>query len=108
MLGAYTVPFIVSFLLFPFVGLLALFPFAFRSYRKYGQLGRLHSLVFYSFTLYVIALVCFVTLPLPLITPDFCLAHHAAPRLQLFAFVSDIRALHVETFIDLARRSPFL
>ncbi|MHB1414872.1 MAG: VanZ family protein, partial [Chloroflexota bacterium] len=108
-LGPYTLPLLVTVLVFPFVAMLALVPFAYYHYRRYGRLGRLNTLVFYSFVLYGLALVFYVTLPLPAITPNFCQTQGVAPQLRPFQFLRDlVREVPHLTIVSVVRSRVFL
>jgi len=90
MFRQYSLPIIVALLLFPFLAFIVLIPFAFRTYRRFGQLPRWRTFVFYTFIYYSLTMCLYIILPLPQITPDFCTIYQKSMQLRPFNFINDI------------------
>jgi glycopeptide antibiotics resistance protein len=88
----YQIPIIAALLLFPVLAGLFLIPFAYRMYHRYGHIPLWRTFVFYSFVYYILALIFYIVLPLPVVTPNFCTIYHTAtiPQLHPFQFLNDI------------------
>ena len=63
--GVYLQVLDTSFLLFPVIAFVILFPFLIVQYRKYGSIHFLRTLIFYSFILYCVCADFMTMLPLP-------------------------------------------
>lgn len=68
---------------FPFVAALITLPYMIYQYRKYGSIPALHTLVVYSFVLYMLIAYFMVILPLPA-DHNAYVAYAAHPQLQPF------------------------
>ncbi len=64
-MGVYLQVLDTSFLLFPVIAFVILFPFLIVQYRKYGSIHFLRTLIFYSFILYCVCADFMTMLPLP-------------------------------------------
>lgn len=64
-MSSYVFPIKAAVLSFPFLAMLITAPFLIYYYRKYGQLGKLRSLILYSFVFYLLCIYYLVILPLP-------------------------------------------
>lgn len=61
----YLIPIGTAFLLFPLIALVLTLPYMLYSYRRYGAVSPLRSLVLFSFLLYLLCAYFLVVLPLP-------------------------------------------
>ena len=53
-MNSYTLPIKVAVLTFPFLAMFITAPILIYYYRKYGELGKLRSLILYSFVFYLL------------------------------------------------------
>lgn len=67
-MSSYIFPIKAAVLTFPLLALVITAPFLIYYYRKYGQLGKLRSVIFYSFVFYLLCAYYLVILPLPSIS----------------------------------------
>lgn len=101
---SYLVPIKVAVLTFPFLALLIAAPILVYYYRKYGRLGKLRSLILYSFIFYLLCAYYLVILPLPTIQADQQLT---GPTMQLRLFQSSIDFFN-QTVLRLNQPSTYL
>ncbi|MGO2890565.1 MAG: VanZ family protein [Enterococcus devriesei] len=88
-------------------------PFLIYYYRKYGQLGKLRSLILYSFVFYLLCAYYLVILPLPSIS---AVAQLTSPRYELHLFQSwhnfinqtVLQLNHPSTYLPAMKQSVFL
>ncbi|TRZ45315.1 VanZ family protein [Robertkochia solimangrovi] len=78
---------------FPFIALLATTPVVWYHYKKYGYLHNQRAVVIYSFLFYCICAYFLTILPLPKITPDFCLTYRDKfqPIFVPFNFINNLK-----------------
>jgi glycopeptide antibiotics resistance protein len=98
MLKDYLIPIETAAVVFFVVAAVLLIPICLVHYRRFGYLKPPRAIVFYTGLFYSFCAFCLVTLPLPVITPDFCETHTLAKQMRLvpFQFVIDIlRVNHV-------------
>ena len=55
----------IALILFPILAFVITIPYMIVNYRKYGSVNKLRTVIFYSFTLYLLAAYSLVNLPLP-------------------------------------------
>lgn len=79
-------------------------PFLIYYYRKYGQLGKLRSLILYSFVFYLLSAYYLVILPLPSID---AVAQMTGPRYELHLFQSWHNFMN-QTVLQLNNPSTYL
>ncbi|MGG5369067.1 hypothetical protein IGI67_000670 [Enterococcus sp. AZ196] len=84
-MNSYIFPIKAAMITFPFLALLITAPFLIYYYRKYGQLGKLRSVILYSFVFYLLCAYYLVILPLPSITT---VSQMTGPRYELHLFQS--------------------
>lgn len=84
-MNSYIFPIKAAVITFPFLAMLITAPFLIYYYRKYGQLGKLRSLILYSFVFYLLCAYYLVILPLPSIS---VVAQMIGPRYELHLFQS--------------------
>ena len=112
-MNSYIFPIKAAVLTFPFLAMLIAAPFLIYYYRKYGQLGKLRSLILYSFVFYLLCAYYLVILPLPSIS---AVAQLTSPRyeLQLFQswhnFINQtvLQLNHPSTYLPAMKQSVFL
>jgi glycopeptide antibiotics resistance protein len=68
----YAISIALAFVVFPFVALVALFPYVAAQYRRRGRLGFGQVLLASAFAIYAVGLVLLVNLPIPSFSGDFC------------------------------------
>ena len=64
-MNVYTSDILTGLETFPFIAALITLPYLIYQYRKYGSIPALHTLVVYSFVLYLLIAYFMVILPLP-------------------------------------------
>ena len=84
-MNSYIFPIKAAIVSFPILALLITAPFLIYYYRKYGQLGKLRSVILYSFVFYLLSAYYLVILPLPSIDT---VAQMTGPRYELHLFQS--------------------
>lgn len=84
-MNSYIFPIKAAIFSFPILALLITAPFLIYYYRKYGQLGKLRSVILYSFVFYLLSAYYLVILPLPSIDT---VAQMTGPRYELHLFQS--------------------
>jgi len=67
-------------------------PYVARQYHRRGEVGVGHAALSFAALVYALALIGYVVLPLPQITPGFCARGGAGVQLRPLQFVQDIRA----------------
>lgn len=82
-MSSYIFPIKAAVLTFPLLALVITAPFLIYYYRKYGQLGKLRSVILYSFVFYLLCAYYLVILPLPSISE---VAQLTGPRYELELF----------------------
>lgn len=82
-MNSYIFPIKAAVLTFPLLALAITAPFLIYYYRKYGQLGKLRSVILYSFVFYLLCTYYLVILPLPGIST---VAQMTGPRYELGLF----------------------
>lgn len=95
-MSLYGFPIRAAFALFPLLALLLTLPYLLYSYRKYGAVSPLRSLILFSFLLYLMCAYFLVVLPLP---DPASVAGEKGPFVQLHPFV------FLRTFLQ---NSPFI
>ncbi|MBU5364759.1 VanZ family protein [Enterococcus devriesei] len=112
-MNSYIFPIKAAVLTFPFLAMLIAAPFLIYYYRKYGQLGKLRSLILYSFVFYLLCAYYLVILPLPSIS---AVAQLTSPRYELHLFQSwhnfinqtVLQLNHPSTYLPAMKQSVFL
>lgn len=112
-MNSYLFPIKAAVLTFPFLAMLIAAPFLIYYYRKYGQLGKLRSLILYSFVFYLLCAYYLVILPLPSIS---AVAQMTGPRYELHLFQSwhnfmnqtVLQLNHPSTYLPAMKQSVFL
>lgn len=84
-MNSYIFPIKVAAITFPFLALVISAPFLIYYYRKYGELGKLRSVILYSLVFYLLCAYYLVILPLPDIQT---VAQLTGPRYELHLFNS--------------------
>lgn len=84
-MNSYIFPIKAAIVSFPILALLITAPFLIYYYRKYGQLGKLRSVILYSFVFYLLSAYYLVILPLPSIDT---VAQMTGQRYELHLFQS--------------------
>ncbi|GCF93671.1 teicoplanin resistance protein VanZ [Enterococcus florum] len=112
-MNSYTYPIHIALIVFPFLALVITIPILLYYYHKYGTLGKLRSLVLYSFVFYLISAYFLVILPLPSINevaemtgPTYQL--HLGESLQNFLSQTVLRINQPDTYLPALRQSVFL
>jgi glycopeptide antibiotics resistance protein len=92
MLQSYLISIETAALVFLIASLLLLVPICIVHYQRFGYLRPAQAATFYAFLFYGLCAIFLVTLPLPVITPDFCTVHTLASQMRVvpFQFVADI------------------
>lgn len=103
-MSSYVFPIKAAVLSFPFLAMLITAPFLIYYYRKYGQLGKLRSLILYSFVFYLLCIYYLVILPLPSIDT---VAQMTGPRYELHLFQSWYNFLN-QTVLQVSNPSTYL
>lgn len=85
----YALDILAAAVLYPLVAALFTLPYVIRQYRKYGYIPWTHTIMAYTFILYLMCAFSLIVLPLPS-DPSAIVAHQ--PRLQPFSFVHQIIA----------------
>jgi len=67
-------------------------PYVARQYRRRGEVGPGHAALSLAAVIYGLALIGYVVLPLPAITPGFCAHGGAGRQLHSLQVLDDIRA----------------
>ena len=67
-------------------------PYVARQYHRRGEVGVGHAALSFAALVYALALIGYVVMPLPQITPGFCARGGAGVQLRPLQFVQDIRA----------------
>lgn len=84
-MNSYIFPIKAAVITFPFLAMVITAPFLIYYYRKYGQLGKLRSVILYSFVFYLLCAYYLVILPLPSIST---VTQMTGPRYELQLFQS--------------------
>ncbi len=100
----YFFPINAAVITFPFLAMIITAPFLIYYYRKYGQLGKLRSLILYSFVFYLLSAYYLVILPLPSID---AVAQMTGPRYELHLFQSWHNFMN-QTVLQLNNPSTYL
>ena len=103
-MNSYIFPIKVAVLTFPFLAMVIAAPFLIYYYRKYGQLGKLRSVILYSFVFYLLCAYYLVILPLPSIGS---VAQMTGPRYELHLFQSWHNFMN-QTVLQLNNPSTYL
>lgn len=103
-MNSYIFPIKAAVITFPFLAMLITAPFLIYYYRKYGQLGKLRSLILYSFVFYLLCAYYLVILPLPSIS---VVAQMTGPRYELHLFQSWENFIN-QTVLQLNNPSTYL
>jgi glycopeptide antibiotics resistance protein len=112
-MNSYTLPIKVAVLTFPFLAMFITAPILIYYYRKYGELGKLRSLILYSFVFYLLCAYYLVILPLPEVST---VAQMTGPRYELHLFQSwhnfmnqtVLQLNNPSTYLPAMRQSVFL
>lgn len=102
-----------AFFIFPFLAIAVTLPYMILQYRKYGSIPWLRSVIFYTFTLYLLCMYLLIILPLPPINE---VLNDTSPTTQLipFQFVRDFMRETVfdvhnfETWMTALKQNCFL
>ncbi len=112
-MSSYVFPIKTAVLFFPLLALLITAPILIYYYRKYGTLGKLRSLILYSFVFYLLCTYFLVILPLPsiqsvaeLTTPRYNL--HLFQSWENFASQTVLRLNDPSTYFPAMRQGVFL
>lgn len=103
-MNSYIFPIKAAVLTFPFLAMVIAAPFLIYYYRKYGQLGKLRSVILYSFVFYLLCAYYLVILPLPSISS---VAQMTGPRYELHLFQSWHNFMN-QTVLQLNNPSTYL
>ncbi|MDT2570839.1 VanZ family protein [Enterococcus raffinosus] len=103
-MNSYIFPIKAAVITFPFLAMIITAPFLIYYYRKYGQLGKLRSLILYSFVFYLLSAYYLVILPLPSID---AVAQMTGPRYELHLFQSWHNFMN-QTVLQLNNPSTYL
>lgn len=103
-MNSYIFPIKAAVLTFPFLAMVIAAPFLIYYYRKYGQLGKLRSVILYSFVFYLLCAYYLVILPLPSIGS---VAQMTGPRYELHLFQSWHNFMN-QTVLQLNNPSTYL
>lgn len=103
-MNSYIFPIEAAVFTFPVLALIITAPFLIYYYRKYGQLGKLRSVILYSFVFYLLCAYYLVILPLPSIR---AVAQMTGPRYELHLFQSLHNFLN-QTVLQLNNPSTYL
>ena len=95
-MNVYTSDILTGLETFPFIAALITLPYLIYQYRKYGSIPALHTLVVYSFVLYLLIAYFMVILPLPA-DHNAYVAYAAHPQLQPFHTLQLILATNPPT-----------
>ncbi|MBO2446684.1 VanZ family protein [Actinomadura barringtoniae] len=87
----YAISIALAFVVFPFVALVALFPYVAAQYRRRGRLGFGQALLASGFAVYVVGLVLLVNLPIPNFSGGFCATRASHANLHWFQTFDDMR-----------------
>ncbi|MGK0604726.1 VanZ family protein [Enterococcus gilvus] len=103
-MNSYIFPIKAAIVSFPILALLITAPFLIYYYRKYGQLGKLRSVILYSFVFYLLSAYYLVILPLPSIDT---VAQMTGPRYELHLFQSWYNFMN-QTVLQINQPSTYL
>lgn len=103
-MNSYIFPIKVAVITFPFLAMIITAPFLIYYYRKYGELGKLRSVILYSFVFYLLCAYYLVILPLPDIS---AVAKMTGPRYELHLFQSWHNFMN-QTVLQLNNPSTYL
>ena len=98
-MNVYTADILIGLETFPFIAALITLPYLIYQYRKYGSIPVLHTLVIYSFVLYLLIAYFMVILPLPA-DHNAYVAYAAHPQLQPFHTLELILSTNPPTLGD--------
>jgi VanZ like family/RDD family len=89
---------------------LALFvPYVARQYRRRGELGFGHAALSVAGLLYALGLLAYISVPMPVSSPDFCALHGVAgPQLRPLQFLNDMRKDATGTGLTALLHNPAL
>ena len=103
-MNSYIFPIKVAILTFPILAMVITAPILIYYYRKYGELGKLRSIILYSFVFYLLCAYYLVILPLPSISS---VAQMTGPRYELHLFQSWQNFVN-QTVLQLSNASTYL
>ncbi|SHG09938.1 VanZ family protein [Streptoalloteichus hindustanus] len=81
-------------------------PYVARQYRRRGELGPGQAVLAFGLLVHALAVIAYVLLPLPEITPDFCSGRGVHTQLRPLAFLADIRHERVGAGVGALLRNP--
>ncbi|MDU5335907.1 VanZ family protein [Enterococcus sp.] len=103
-MNSYIFPIKVAVLTFPILAMVITAPILIYYYRKYGELGKLRSIILYSFVFYLLSAYYLVILPLPSISS---VAQMTGPHYELHLFQSWQNFVN-QTVLQLSNPSTYL
>ncbi|MCP2260764.1 RDD family protein [Streptoalloteichus tenebrarius] len=81
-------------------------PYVARQYRRRGELGPGRAVLALGLLVYGLAVIAYVLLPLPQITPDFCSGRGSSLQLHPLTFLADIQKEQVGSGVAALLRNP--
>ena len=89
---SFTRPFMLAVMLWPFLSFVLTLPVLALLYHRDNRIRFTSALTAYLIVLYLLALACFTTYPMPEDPMAYCAVHHLQPQLNPFEFIHDIRS----------------
>lgn len=104
---SFTRPFMLAVMLWPFLSFILTLPVLALLYHRDNRIRFTSALTAYLIVLYLLALVCFTTYPMPEHPAAYCATHHLQPQLNPFEFVHDIRSAGIVGILQIALNIVF-
>ena len=87
---SFTRPFMLAVMLWPFLSFVLTLPVLALLYHRDNRIRFTSALTAYLIVLYLLALACFTTYPMPEDPIAYCAVHHLQPQLNPFEFIHDM------------------